>query len=422
MPVDHKGGKPEKDLKKHPPQPTKSKSESLSKTSGAAKVRPAPRPKPVASRPTPAASPPASKAAFVALDQSANAAEVGEEIQALGARINELVDDVALNYHRDAMADLDGGVADLVDEVTRIRERGYVYKSFLEAKLATLQQKWEEVRPRLERELDQQAAELGGIYNQAAEEYNRAVGLGARASSRLAAVRAKVDNLESRVSSAASALNAIYSNVRDTYYQTRGQVSEVTWLLDALDESPLELLATENPIQAVKAHWWRDGKKDGPEGVLYLTDQRLLFEQKEKVATKKVLFVTTESEMVQELLMAVPITGVESCASSHKGLGGHQDHLDFEFSEGDFVNAHFHLQGQDSDRWAALIKRVLNAEIQRERFYPEGTVPEAVAAEEEAVMAEAPASCESCGAPLDAEIVRGQRSIECEYCGTVMRW
>ena len=45
MPVDHKGGKPEKNLKKQPPKPTKSKSESLSKTSGAAKPRPAPRPK-----------------------------------------------------------------------------------------------------------------------------------------------------------------------------------------------------------------------------------------------------------------------------------------------------------------------------------------------------------------------------------------
>ena len=39
----------------------------------------------------------------------------------------------------------------------------------------------------------------------------------------------------------------------------------------------------------VKAVWTKDGKEDksDPEGTLYLTDQRLLFEQKEEVATKK---------------------------------------------------------------------------------------------------------------------------------------
>ena len=320
------------------------------------------------------------------------------------------------------MTDLDSGIAELSEEVTRNRSRGYVYKNFLERKLETLLQKWSEARPMLETALRQQEPALSQLYNQAAQEFNSAVGLGARASSRLAAVKAKVDNLESRVQSARSSLDSIYSNVRETYYQTRSQIAEVTWLLDALDESPLELLANENPVQGVNAHWWRDGKKEGPKGILYLSDQRLLFEQKEKIATKKVLFVTTESEMVQELLMQVAVTGIDTCTSSHTGLGGHQDHLDFTFTEGDFVNAHFHIEGQDSDRWAALVKRVLNGDIQRERFYPEGTDAAAAAAQAEAAMAEAPSVCEACGAPLDPEIVRGQHSIQCEYCGTVMRW
>ena len=59
-----------------------------------------------------------------------------------------------------------------------------------------------------------------------------------------------------------------------------------------------KLLAHEYVIIGVKAVWTKDGKenKDDPEGVLFLTDQRILFEQKEEVATKKFLFITKERE------------------------------------------------------------------------------------------------------------------------------
>lgn len=421
MPVDPRGKKkPAKPVTKgSPPAPRPKRS--APSTSSKPKPRPSTRPASSAAVPASRTTAQSGAASFVPLDRSADT-EIGAEVAALGDQINGLADDVSLNYHKDAMADLDSGIAELSADVESIRSRGYVYKNFLERKLETIQQKWDDARPRLEAELRRQEPALSQLYNQAAQEFNAAAGLGARASSRLAAVKAKVDNLESRVQSARGALDAVYSNVRDTFYQTRSQVGEVTWLLDALDESPWELLTNESPIQAVEAHWWRDGKKEGPEGILYISDQRLLFEQKEKVATKKVLFVTTESEMVQELLMTVPLTGIESCTASHSGLGGHQDHLDFSFNEGDFVNAHFHVKGQDSDNWAVLVKRVLNGDIQRERYYPEGVDADAVAAAEEAALANAPAVCESCGAPLDPEIVRGQRSIQCEYCGTVMRW
>ena len=44
---------------------------------------------------------------------------------------------------------------------------------------------------------------------------------------------------------------------------------------------------------AVRATWQKGGE-DNPQGILYLTDQRLLFEQKQEIGAKKVLFITTE--------------------------------------------------------------------------------------------------------------------------------
>ena len=57
---------------------------------------------------------------------------------------------------------------------------------------------------------------------------------------------------------------------------------------------------------AVKARWDQEGDND-PEGILYLTDKRLIFERKEKVATKKVLFVTVSSQMVHEVMIDQPL-------------------------------------------------------------------------------------------------------------------
>ena len=157
-----------------------------------------------------------------------------------------------------------------------------------------------------------------------------------------------------------------------------------------------------------------------------MSDQRLLFEQKEKVATKKVLFITTESETVQQLLLANPVGAIESCKASSAGFGGNQDHLDFAFTSGDFANAHFHIKGQESEVWAALIKRILNGDIAGERYYAEGedaaSIQQAVESALSNAPANAPAKCTACGAPIDEEITRGQHQVQCEYCGTVMRW
>ena len=58
----------------------------------------------------------------------------------------------------------------------------------------------------------------------------------------------------------------------------------------------------EAPLMATEAEWERDGE-EGPDGTLYLTDQRLLFEQNEEIATEKLFgLITTKKETRRELL------------------------------------------------------------------------------------------------------------------------
>ena len=63
------------------------------------------------------------------------------------------------------------------------------------------------------------------------------------------------------------------------------------------------------------ANWKKPGDKDGVGGVLFLTDQRLLFEQKEEVVTKKVLFIATEKQKVQALAWEIPVANIATAAA-----------------------------------------------------------------------------------------------------------
>jgi hypothetical protein len=225
-----------------------------------------------------------------------------------------------------------------------------------------------------------------------------------------------IGSLESKVRAAESAVEAMYNTFEQNVDQTSRQVDEIEWLLDQIDEACFTLHPAEDPVAACEAEYM-ETEKEGPKGILYLTDARLVFERKEDVATKKVLFITTQKETVHELLLEVPVGQIEEVkAQDKKKFLGRKEMLELLFApEADFSGATFRLHGgAKNEDWDALINRVKTGEIDKERAFPKD---EAV---EEAVRS-APTKCTTCGATLPAEIVRGQREITCEYCGSIVR-
>jgi hypothetical protein len=92
----------------------------------------------------------------------------------------------------------------------------------------------------------------------------------------------------------------MYTPIYDGLKEIEAELEHIVWMLDQIEESQeIRLHPAEGPYAAVGAEWQLDGE-EGPDGILFLTDQRLLLEQKEKIATKKFLgLITTESESVQ---------------------------------------------------------------------------------------------------------------------------
>jgi hypothetical protein len=188
-------------------------------------------------------------------------------------------------------------------------------------------------------------------------------------------------------------------------------------VLDEVDGATFKLYPGEGVVSAVKAQWMTS-EKEGPKGIFYLTDERVLFEQEEEIATKKVLFIATEKQKVQKLQWEVALSQVEAATASEKGgaiLGiGKKEILDLRFGSSARVRSAILRLEADSDAWQALIGRVKSGDIAGERTAPKDkTVVEAARA--------APTQCTVCGATITQAVVKGMAEIKCEYCGTVIR-
>lgn len=345
------------------------------------------------------------------------AREVDEEtkakLESLQDKMEDLQSAILMTSAHNEMEEVETTLSMLPAEIEELRTRGYAFRSFLENKVKVLGEQWDETHARVLREINKRTRELEAESDEAEGALRQA------ASGRAAAVtraESAIGTLESKADAALSAVRAMYNTIEQNVDQSKRQVEEIRWLLDQVDEASFELHPGEDPVAACEAQLM-ETEKEGPKGVLYLTDERLLFERKEQVTTKKVLFIATEKETAQEFLLEVPVGQIDEVkAQDKKKLLGRKEMLELLFApEADLSGATLRLHGgAKNEDWDALIGRVKSGEIAKERSRPKD---EAVV---EAARS-APTKCTTCGATLPADIVRGQREITCEYCGTVIR-
>jgi len=229
-----------------------------------------------------------------------------------------------------------------------------------------------------------------------------------------------LNSLSQRISGAETAVSSLYSGMESELRAVEADINSRVAMMDIFDAATtIQLHDTEAPLLAVKSEWRRDGD-EGPTGFLFLTDQRLFFEQREEVVTKKRFGIfKADSEMIQQLLLEAEIADVESVSHKKEGgfLGmGKDDILEFVFTaNGPLSRADFHLKGQKSADWANMIKRVQSGEIDDDRA--QEYVDELEDAKETAVSF--PTQCPNCFAAVPTPS-RGVLSVTCEFCGATI--
>ena len=338
-------------------------------------------------------------------------------IRALQQKVDQLQSDVRLTNLRDAVEDVGSTASGLVERVRSLRARGYVFEKSLEGKAADLEGQWSPLRSRVLGQIDQEAAGLQrdlASVEQLVRQVGAPAGTPPAAPPLLGQAERAAEALEGKAEAAERSIRGMYDQYQGEVNQLMQHLRRVEWMLTQFAEATFRLLPTEGGIMAVRATWQKGGKDD-PTGILYLTDQRLLFEQKQEIATKKMLFITTEKEKIQELLFEVPVGQIEKVQASKKGLLRHEDHLDLDLAAGGALSsAHFHIDGQRSKTWQGLIGSAMSGDFDRDR---------AVAVDQKAAekVRTAPTRCPNCNAPITQQILRGMDRITCEYCGHVIR-
>lgn len=299
----------------------------------------------------------AASAAALSVNTATLDPQITSEVNALQSSLNDL-------QRRSTFADLLDEVMDLDKEVTKVtellesaRSKRYAYQKDLDDTIYRSTDQWQTARENALNSIPQQVQvmqnNLWPLQNQL-QQVNASL-------TNPAVARPLIARTHSQINSLLSTVGQIESNIRNSYAEVQGNVSKVGsrlniihWALMQLDEATFKVSSGEDLVMAVKARWDQEGDND-PEGILYLTDKRLIFERKEKVATKKVLFVTVSSQLVHEVMIDQPLGNVQVVKAQNKGLFGHQDFIEVQFSDPKLRLVPFHLDGQDSKQWAQWI-------------------------------------------------------------------
>jgi len=346
--------------------------------------------------------------------------QINNRLSSLRRKVQDLQSRARLATTRDRVEDLSTLVFSLLPCVRDLRKQGYVFGKGYETNASSLAGQWRPLRDDVMREIGRQAPQLERELNPLESRLSQVQGR----VNNPAAIQVTVDRLEKeinafddKVRAVEKSINGMYDSFSARARELKTELDRLDWMLQQFSAASFRLLPAEGALMAAKATYSKDQKigKDDAKGILYLTDQRLFFEQKQEIATKKVLFITTEKEMIQKLLLEIPVELVDKVQASKKGLFGHQDHLEMTFKPGAAVQAAWlHIDGQDCQWWQGLIGRARSHEFDNER---------AVAVDADLIdkARSAPGQCPNCGAPMDQVVLRGMDSIRCEYCQYVIR-
>jgi hypothetical protein len=172
-----------------------------------------------------------------------------------------------------------------------------------------------------------------------------------------------------------------------------------------LTNSSIEWKNNEHPIIAVKIH----NLTNDIRGVFTLTNLRIIFEEVKEVVIRKNLFFVTEKKTTKEVVLDQPIGSIEEIEKGtvgfFKGAG-----LYFKFKpQTGLDELKFDTSGNEDEKIIYFYNYIISGEAERE-FKPEQKDSDT----------SAPVSCPNCSAPYTEEILRGQTSVKCIYCGTVI--
>jgi len=273
------------------------------------------------------------------------------------------------------VTNLDSNLNHALNLLESARDKKYMYQADLEDIAYDAMSRWQAIQGDIEADIDKQARLSNRTLQpvgQSVQRLNSVLSNSSRAQGVLGSVQADVQSALNAIGDVERAIEGSYQDIESQAYKLTSRLTQIHWALTQRDEASFEFVKDEDLYMAVKTRWDQEGKED-PEGILMLTNKRLIFERKEKVATKKVLFITTAKELVQEVMGAKPLAEVKDIKAQSKGLFGHQDFLEIDFG-GQRIPFHLDERCQiwedrrPASNWHRFVVRRFNWQVNPSRY------------------------------------------------------
>ena len=346
--------------------------------------------------------------------------EVQSAIRSLDSKVDDLRTDSTLSEMRKETSALEQDIDGFAARLKAIRDYGYVFDREIEGRLEDFEQSWKEMKHTVSAEISRRARSLEENFKQVDANMRRISSYANRPSSaetHITRLENRIDDLEDSIEAAQDTIRSRYQPLKEDVSAVDTRLTYLEWVYEELNQATFKLLQSESMVMAAKVRWYHDGKADkkDPKGILFLSDQRLILEIHEKEVKKKFLFVATESETTRKVAFECPVDYIEKTESFQQGFLKGKDHLRIFFTaQGPYDKTQFHLLNSDNDEFCQTIRRIQSGDFLNNRT-------EEVSEDVLERVKNAPSECPSCGGIISQEILRGQDSITCEYCGYVIR-
>ena len=216
--------------------------------------------------------------------------------------------------------------------------------------------------------------------------------------SQLSGIRNEIFNTE-------NSLNSRLIDYQSQYNAINKDLKTAEETIANLRNTSIKWKIDEQPLIAVKTHDLSNDK----DGVLTLSNYRIIFEEVREEVLSKTLFFATEKKTVREVLLDQPIGSIDVIEKGRVGFfKGAGLFIRFKPHMG-LIEIKLDTRNNDDDELIRYYTYVVSGESEKELKPGEKT------------SSPIPTSCSNCSAPFNEEILKGQTSVKCRYCETVIK-
>lgn len=337
--------------------------------------------------------------------------------QALYSRLYSIESDIsmamsAINEARNNVSRVESGAASLSSRLARVRERGYAAMAHMEKDVDDLNKRWNEVSPGVKQTLasglEPLTSQVNGLQQEArglrSQIDSGNMVLGQSTISRLSPI---TSSLRARASSEADRVNTPLRDLLSCINITDGDLKIAEQTVDLFSEANFPMKEDESPVLAVEGKILTGDKN---EGTLFFSNQRFVFEAKKEIVLEKKLFIVTKKKIEKVVVINQPIGALKEVSKGRVGLIAWTG-LFFRFKpDSREEDTQFDVEGWEADAVTKYYDYIIDGEADKDIAAIKGTSSAAKPSLQLAI-------CSHCHAPYKREIFKGQKSVQCDYCG-----